>query len=174
MEKLNLQQVEILYRHLVRSGTNDVLLEELLDHLACEVEHYMWIGLPFEKALDKVLSVANDKAVKHLRETYKVELAMTDEQLRQASLDDIVFEFRNKAYGAYDLRQEYRRTLHTALLMGVGMVMMLIALFSGFNQGKWSYLSIWGLIWILGLGSVAYAAGTWFHQRIQQKYQIAK
>ncbi|RYZ18806.1 MAG: hypothetical protein EOP49_49190 [Sphingobacteriales bacterium] len=71
MEKLNPQQVEILYRHLVWNGTDEALFEELLDHLACEVEHYMWIGLPFETALEKVQLEANAKAVKHLRKTYQ-------------------------------------------------------------------------------------------------------
>lgn len=174
MEKLNPQQVAILYRHLDQNGTDDALIEELLDHLACEVEHFMWIGLSFELALEKVMLEANARAVKHLRDVYKVELTMTDDQLRQASLDDIVFEFRNKAYGAYDLRQEYRKSLRTALVLSLGLAMMLVALLSVFSERKWSYMSVWGAIWMLGLVAVAYAGGTWFHQRMEHKYRMAE
>ncbi|GAB3909269.1 hypothetical protein GCM10028803_46560 [Larkinella knui] len=174
MEKLNPQQVEILYRHLVLNGTDEALFEELLDHLACEVEHYMWIGLPFETALDKVQLEANAKAVKYLRKTYQIELTMNEDQLRQADLDDIVFQFRNKAYGAYDLRQEYRTSLRTAMLMTVGLVLMLMALLTIFSAGKWSYLSVWGAVWLVGLLSFSYAVGTCIHQRIQQKYRVVR
>ena len=34
------------------------------------------------------------------------------------SLDDIVFENRNKAYGAYDLRTNYRSVLTKAFIFG--------------------------------------------------------
>lgn len=174
MEKLNPQQIDTLFRHLVWNGTDEALFEELLDHLACEVEHYMWIGLPFEKALEKVQLEADAKAVKHLRKTYQAELTMSEKQLQQADLDDIVFQFRNKAYGAYDLRQEYRSSLLTALLMTVGMVMMFMSLLTSFNAGQWSYLSVWGLVWMVGLLCFSFAIGTCVRQRIQQKYRIAR
>jgi hypothetical protein len=174
MEKLNQQQIDTLYRYLVWNGTDEALFEELLDHLACEVEHYMWIGLPFETALEKVQLEANAKAVKQLRKTYQIELTMNEDQLRQADLDDIVFQFRNKAYGAYDLRQEYRNSLRTAMLMTVGMVLMMMALLTSFNTGKWSYLSVWGLVWVVGLISFSYAVGTCIRQRIQQKYRVVR
>ncbi|MFC5409438.1 hypothetical protein ACFPMF_08980 [Larkinella bovis] len=174
MEKLSPQQIDTLYRHLVWNGTDEALFEELLDHLACEVEHYMWIGLPFEKALEKVQLEANAKAVKQLRKTYQIELTMSEKQLQQADLDDIVFQFRNKAYGAYDLRQEYRNSLLTALLMTVGMVLMMMSLLTSFNTGKWSYLSVWGMVWTTGLISFSYAVGTCIRQSIQQRYRIVR
>ena len=174
MEKLNSQQIDTLYRHLLRIGTDEALLEELLDHLACEVEHYMWIGLPFETALEKVQLEANPKAFKQLRKTYQIELTLSEKQLQQADLDDIVFQFRNKAYGAYDLRQEYRYSLLTAMLMTVGLVMMMMSLLASFSAGKWIYLSVWGLVWTLGLLSFSYAVGTCIRQNIQQKYRIAR
>lgn len=34
------------------------------------------------------------------------------------TLDDIIFENRNKAYGAYDLRKVYRPTLTKSMLIG--------------------------------------------------------
>ncbi len=45
---------------------------------------------------------------------------------RPATLNDIVFECRNKEYGAYDLRQRYPQTLRNALLIGVSVVLIMI------------------------------------------------
>jgi periplasmic protein TonB len=45
-----------------------------------------------------------------------------------ATLNDIVFECRNKEYGAYDLRQRYPQTLRKALLIGVAIVLIMIAI----------------------------------------------
>ncbi|WP_128546178.1 hypothetical protein [Larkinella soli] len=174
MTKLTPQQLAKVQGHLLRNGSGDALLSELVDHLACEIEHYVWIGLPFESALDKVLMDANAIAVRHLSETYRCELTLSDEQLQQASLDDIVFEFRNKAYGAYDLRQAYRRNLGNALMMGLGMVLLLMSLMNGIGTKNWSYLSTTGLMWITGLLGVTLALGRWFHQHVQDKYRTAE
>ncbi|MGV3560624.1 energy transducer TonB [Larkinella arboricola] len=46
---------------------------------------------------------------------------MTSEQLLVASLDDIVFENRNKLYGAYDLRRSYNRITNRALWLGIAL-----------------------------------------------------
>ena len=43
----------------------------------------------------------------------------------RATLDDIVFEFRNKAYGAYDLRQNYPTVLRNALILGITLFLMM-------------------------------------------------
>jgi len=45
---------------------------------------------------------------------------MDPQQILKADLDDLVFEGRNKTYGAYDLRKKYRRNLIMALLIGLG------------------------------------------------------
>jgi len=45
---------------------------------------------------------------------------MDPQQILKADLDDLVFEGRNKSYGAYDLRKKYRRNLIMALLIGLG------------------------------------------------------
>lgn len=170
MEKLSPQQVATLHNHLIQTGSTDALVPELLDHLACEVEYYLWIGLPFESALSMVLDQADGKAVRHLHDTYQTELAMTDEQLRQASLDDIVFEFRNKAYGAYDLRQAYRITLRNAFIMAISLCMMIMAIMDGVSRRSWSYLSLGGMVWLVGLCGLTFAAMSWYlqHQRYQQ------
>ncbi|GAB3717176.1 hypothetical protein [Spirosoma lituiforme] len=172
MKKLSPQQLAILHRHLIHSGSSDALAEELLDHLACEVEQYIWIGLPFDKALDAVLEQASVKAVQHLRETYQIELAMTDDQLKQASLDDIVFEFRNKAYGAYDLRRAYPTTLRNAFIMALGLFMMLMAMMDGISRHSWSYMSLGGVVWLVGLSGVTFATVSWYLQGTRRQQQV--
>ena len=44
---------------------------------------------------------------------------MAEEQLKYADFEELVFENRNKAYGAYDLRRSYRGLLTKAFLIGV-------------------------------------------------------
>ncbi|GAB3554080.1 hypothetical protein [Spirosoma fluminis] len=168
MEKLNPQQVARLYDHLIQLGTSDSLISELLDHLACEVEYYMWIGLPFEPAFDKALLEANAGSLHQLRKTYQKELTLTETQLREATLDDIVFQFRNKAYGAYDLRRTYRQTLRNSIIMTLGICMMLMALVQMISRGTWSYWSSWGAIWLVGLIAVTFAGFSWYLQHEQQ------
>lgn len=169
MEKLSPQQLSTLHNHLIHSGSTDALIDELLDHLACEVEQYIWLGLPFEAAMNTVLEQANVKAVRHLRETYQIELAMTEDQLRQASLDDIVFEFRNKAYGAYDLRRAYPTTLRNAFIMAISLCMMLMAMVDGVSRGSWSYVSTGGIVWLIGLSGVTFAVANWYLQHLRQQ-----
>jgi len=50
---------------------------------------------------------------------------MKPDQLLDASLLDIVFENRNKAYGAYNLRSRYAERLGVALLCTLGVVFLL-------------------------------------------------
>lgn len=38
--------------------------------------------------------------------------------------DEIIFQNRNRAYGAFDLRQHYRPTLFHALWIGVGLFLL--------------------------------------------------
>ena len=47
---------------------------------------------------------------------------------RRDRLDDIVFEGRNKSFGAYHLRNEYPRTLNRALLITLGVFGLFMAL----------------------------------------------
>ncbi len=44
---------------------------------------------------------------------------MANEKKRYQSFDDIVFEGRNKEYGAYDLRKRYSRTMSISILIGI-------------------------------------------------------
>jgi protein TonB len=48
---------------------------------------------------------------------------MAKEKKKYPSLDDIVFENRNKAYGAYDIRRRYSRTMSLSILIGIIVVL---------------------------------------------------
>ncbi len=127
MGKLTANQLKKIHAHLLGTGPSDVLQHELLDHLACQVEEQMGKGLPFEAAWKEVLAEASSQAVRNLKATYGRELTLKGEKLRQASLNDIVFEYRNKAYGAYPLRQAYPATVFNALLASTGLFLLLLA-----------------------------------------------
>jgi protein TonB len=51
---------------------------------------------------------------------------MTNSQLANASLNDIVFEGRNRAYGAYVLRRQYGRHVTRALIIGTAIFSLLV------------------------------------------------
>lgn len=44
----------------------------------------------------------------------------------QPSLDDMIFEHRNKAYGAYELRTSYIKTINRAFVIGVGVFLLML------------------------------------------------
>lgn len=44
------------------------------------------------------------------------------------SFDDLVFEFRNKSYGAYDLRKKYSRTMAIATILGIIVITLAIVI----------------------------------------------
>ncbi|GGG46427.1 TonB family protein [Hymenobacter sp. 5516J-16] len=52
---------------------------------------------------------------------------MDNSQLAKASLDDIVFEGRNKAYGAYVIRRVYGKHVTRAVLIAVALFALMIA-----------------------------------------------
>lgn len=52
---------------------------------------------------------------------------MNTAQLQTASLDDMIFEGRNKVYGAYLLRRLYNRHLATAIIIATALFALLIA-----------------------------------------------
>lgn len=52
---------------------------------------------------------------------------MNSAQIAQASLDDIVFEGRNKNYGAYVLRQLYQRNVTRSLIIATAVLVLLVA-----------------------------------------------
>jgi protein TonB len=50
-------------------------------------------------------------------------MAKAKEKKRYPSLDDIVFENRNKEYGAYDIRRRYSKTMTLSIIVGIIIVM---------------------------------------------------
>ncbi len=62
---------------------------------------------------------------------------------RKLTLNDIVFEFRNKAYGAYDLRQNYPIALRNALIIGVSLflaALILPSIYTRYFASKDAYI----------------------------------
>ena len=70
---------------------------------------------------------------------------MTKEKIRAPVFDDIVFEYRNKEYGAYRLRKNYNRNVIIALFIG-------IIIMAAKNLGIAKYLT--GLIAIVSSASI--------------------
>jgi protein TonB len=55
------------------------------------------------------------------------------------TLDDIIFQTRNQAYGAFDLRRTYQRTLTRSLILGIGLFLISLAapiVYARFFQGN--------------------------------------
>ena len=163
MKTLTTAQVNQLCTQLAEAGATPVQVNALLPHFGREVEHFMWIGLPFEVAVDKVQLEANGNPVTYLRDKHADVLVMPDEQ---PDLDDIVFANRNRAYGAYDLRRAYSRAIVNALLMTLGIVLMVLAAMEAYQQGKWAYLSLGGGAWIAGIFLVAFAGFRFYVERM--------
>jgi protein TonB len=65
-------------------------------------------------------------------------IAMTNKEILQAEMLDILFEHRNKTYGAYALRRDYNHRLRTALGIALSMVLfaILLSLFKLNNRGS--------------------------------------
>jgi protein TonB len=63
---------------------------------------------------------------------------MNAETILQSDLLDIIFENRNKQYGAYPLRKEYNKRLYTSLALITGLVLVLFAWYYLQKQRKQS------------------------------------
>ncbi len=124
--KLTTHQLESLYNHLLGAGPNDALQGELLDHLACQVEEAMQRGLSFEAARTEAFAEADPGRVRMLKNSYRRELAPAGDGSQPASLTEMVFEYRNKSYGAYPIRQAYPGTVLNALFMGTALFIILL------------------------------------------------
>lgn len=59
--------------------------------------------------------------------------AMTNKEILQSDLLDIVFENRNKVYGAYSIRRGYNNRMLTALGAGMSVILLLIFI-NGFSS----------------------------------------
>ena len=122
MKRLQENRIEQLAKYLQGSKLDPELYSEILDHLACEAEERLWDGSSFEQAYEKILDSADLQTLHHLSVDHKTLLAM------EKSLDDIVFENRNKQYGAYTLRKSYGQTMQKSVLLGVTLFLLMVLL----------------------------------------------
>jgi protein TonB len=122
MKRLTDQRIAELNRYLTESGLSKALLPELLDHLACEAEERLWAGMSMEEVIGSLLSEVDSDILRNLNIERNHLLTM------ETSLNDIIFENRNKQYGAYALRTEYGGTIQRATLLGVGVFLLLFLL----------------------------------------------
>lgn len=133
MIRLSPEHIEELKQLLTEHETDRALLPELLDHLACEAEARIWEG---ERSAEVVRTLRQEV-------TFDILHALNSEHQKllamNSSLDEIVFENRNKAYGAYALRLNYPRNVQKALVIGIGLFCMMIYLpkaLSSLNPSK--------------------------------------
>lgn len=166
MKTLTPAQIDQLRTYLYKSGATPSQAQSLLPLFRQEIDHFMWIGLPFDVALDKVELEAGHNPVHYLREKHATALATPEEQMKELDLDEIVFANRNRAYGAYDLRKAYNRAIVNALLLTLGIVLMVLAAMEAYQQGKWVYASWGGGAWIAGIFMVAFASFRFYVERI--------
>ncbi len=122
MKRLDDPRIAELNRYLRTSGLSHKLLPELLDHLACDAEERLWAGQSSEQMIASLLSEVDPDTLEQLNTDHKHLLAMEE------SLNDIVFENRNKLYGAYALRREYGGNVQRAMFIGVGLFLLIFIL----------------------------------------------
>ncbi len=122
MKRLTNDRLAELNRYLEESGLSDALKPELLDHLACEAEERLWAGIPLGAVIEALRREVGADVLQGLSNDHKDLLAV------DATLNDIVFENRNKLYGAYVLRREYSGNVQRAMVLGVGLFLLMFLL----------------------------------------------
>ena len=122
MKRLQKNGIEQLRKYLQENKVDLELFPEILDHLACEAEERLWDGNSFEQAFTGIVKTADSQTLLNLSIDHQNLLAM------EKSLNDIVFENRNKLYGAYALRKGYGQTMQRSVLIGVTMFLLMIML----------------------------------------------
>lgn len=122
MIRLSPQGIEELKRLLLEANADKALLPELLDHLACEAEERIWEGQSASKAVTDLRQEITPEVIQALHIDHYNLLAMN------TSLDEIVFEGRNKAYGAYALRLNYAHNVKKAFFAGIALFSVMIYL----------------------------------------------
>jgi protein TonB len=122
MKRLQENRIQLLSNYLKNNGLSSELLPEILDHLACEAEEKLWDGNSFERALKEIIEAADPESLQLLSVEHNHLLAM------EKTLNDIVFEGRNKSYGAYQLRKGYKSTMQRSVLLGVTFFLLVMFL----------------------------------------------
>nr|WP_295933304.1 energy transducer TonB [uncultured Dyadobacter sp.] len=120
MKRLQENRIEQISKYLQANKLDPELLPEILDHLACEAEEFLWDGKSFDQVYQDMVTTADAQTLLNLSVDHQNLLAM------EKSLNDIVFENRNKSYGAYDLRKNYGQTVQRSVLMGVAFFLLLV------------------------------------------------
>ncbi len=120
MKRLQENRIDQISKYLQAARLDPELLPEILDHLACEAEESLWDGKPFEQIYRDMVKTADAQTLLNLSVDHQNLLAM------EKSLNDIVFENRNKSYGAYDLRKGYGQTIQRSVVMGVAFFLLLV------------------------------------------------
>ena len=116
MTSLTPQQTNCLRQHLRQMGTQDLLLDELVDYLSCQAEELMSNGVSFEKALSIIRLEATSLAIRHLDHTL----------VRQGALARTKF-WRNPYRSLHGVNAVYNliKPLRQTLLIGVILNVML-------------------------------------------------
>jgi protein TonB len=122
MKRLQNNRIELLGNYLKKNGLDPELFPEILDHLACEAEERLWEGDSFEHAFSGIVETADPETLQTLSVEHNHLLAM------EKTLNDIVFENRNKLYGAYQLRKGYNKTMQRSVLLGVTFFLLMMLL----------------------------------------------
>lgn len=122
MKRLQENRIEQLKKYLQACKLDPELFPEILDHLACEAEERLWDGNSFEQAYNVIVEAADTNTLRDLSVDHQNLLAM------EKSLNDIVFEGRNKLYGAYALRKGYGQTMQRSVLLGVTLFLLMVML----------------------------------------------
>ncbi|QRR01623.1 energy transducer TonB [Dyadobacter sandarakinus] len=122
MKRLQKNRIDLIEQYLRASKLDPGLMPEILDHMACEAEEGLWDGKPFEQIYHELLDNADRQVLLNLSVDHKNLLAM------EKSMNDIVFEGRNKLYGAYDLRKNYGQTMQRSVIMGVTIFLLMVML----------------------------------------------
>jgi protein TonB len=122
MKRLQENRINLISSYLKTSKLDPALFPEILDHLSCEAEEGLWDGKSFEQAFKGIVDAATPETLLYLSAETKQLLSM------DKSLNDIVFEGRNKLYGAYALRKGYKHTMQRAVLLGVTIFLLMVML----------------------------------------------
>lgn len=120
MKRLQENRIAQISKYLQANKLDPELLPEILDHLACEAEELLWDGKSFEQVYQDMVTTADAQTLLNLSVDHQNLLAM------EKSLNDIVFENRNKSYGAYDLRKGYGQTIQRSVVLGVAFFLLLV------------------------------------------------
>lgn len=122
MKRLQENRIELIKKYLQASKLDPGLMPEILDHLACEAEEGLWDGQSFDEVFATLRGEASGQSLLNLSVDHQNLLAM------DKSLNDIVFENRNKLYGAYDLRKGYGQTIQRSVIIGSTLFLLMVML----------------------------------------------